>query len=85
MDAAGNQTHDADGLQRLLKRTEMAIAELEAQNVADDLYSPTRLPTEGHRSLLRLNLILLLGNTKIVLLVVQNYSFGRFYFKDRTP
>ena len=44
--AAGDQTYDATGLQRLLDRTEVAIAELEAQNETDDTPSPPRLPSE---------------------------------------
>jgi len=44
--AAGDQTYDATGLQRLLDRTEAAITELEAQNETDDTPSPPRLPDE---------------------------------------
>ncbi len=47
--AAGDRTYNAAGLHRLLDRTEVAIAELEAQNErGDDLPSP-RLPEELHR------------------------------------
>ncbi len=48
--AAGDQTHDRDGLQRLLERTEAAITELEAQNVTDDDPTPPRLPKELGRA-----------------------------------
>ena len=48
--AAGDQTHDRDGLQRLLDRTEAAIKELEAQNVTDDDPAPPRLPKELERA-----------------------------------
>ena len=52
--AAGDQTHDRDGLQRLLDRVEAAIADLEAQNVTDDDSTPPRLPEElGHAQVLR--------------------------------
>jgi len=44
--AAGDRTHDAAGLRRLLDRAEAAIAELEAQNEASDDPIPPRLPEE---------------------------------------
>jgi transposase len=44
--AAGDRTHDAAGLRRLLDRAEGAIAELEAQNEAGDGPVPPRLPEE---------------------------------------
>lgn len=44
--AAGDQTHDAAGLQRLLERTGAAILELESQNTSDDAAEPPRLPKE---------------------------------------
>lgn len=44
--AAGDQTHDAAGLQRLLERTEAAILKLEAQNSQDDVPVPPQLPKE---------------------------------------
>jgi transposase len=44
--AAGDRTYDAAGLQRLLERVELAIAELEAQNEAGDDSPPPRLPEE---------------------------------------
>jgi transposase len=44
--AAGDRTHDAAGLHRLLDRAEAAIAELEAQNEAGDDPIPPRLPEE---------------------------------------
>jgi hypothetical protein len=42
--AAGDRTYDAAGLQRLLKRAEAAIAELEAQNEGGNDPAPPRLP-----------------------------------------
>ena len=42
--AAGDRTYDATELQRLLKRTEAAIVELEAQNEGGDDAPPARLP-----------------------------------------
>jgi hypothetical protein len=42
--AAGDRTHDAAGLRRLLDRVEAAIAELEAQNEGGDDPIPPRLP-----------------------------------------
>jgi transposase len=42
--AAKERTFDADGLRRLLERTDAAIAELEAQNEAGGDPSPPRLP-----------------------------------------
>ena len=44
--AAGDRTYDAADLQRLLNRTEAAIAELEAQNEGGDDPPPPRLPEE---------------------------------------
>lgn len=44
--AAGDRTHDAAGLGRLLERTEAAIAELEAQNEGGNDPVPPRLPEE---------------------------------------
>ena len=44
--AAGDQTFDARGLQRLLDRTETAIGDLEAQNEGGDDPPPPRLPAE---------------------------------------
>jgi hypothetical protein len=44
--AAGDRTYDAAGLNRLLGRTEAAIAELEAQNEGGDDPAPPRLPEE---------------------------------------
>ncbi len=44
--AAGDQTHNAAGLQRLLERTEAAIWDLEAQNSRDDVTVPPQLPKE---------------------------------------
>lgn len=44
--AAGDRTYDATELQRLLKRTEAAISELEAQNQAGNDPLPPRLPEE---------------------------------------
>lgn len=44
--AAGDRTYDAADLQRLLKRTEAAISELEAQNEGGDDSPPPRLPEE---------------------------------------
>ncbi len=48
--AAGDRTYDAAGLQRLLERVEVAIAELEAQNEAGDDSPPPRLPEELQRA-----------------------------------
>jgi transposase len=48
--AAGDQTYDAAGLQRLLERTEAVISELEAQNEGDDTPVPPRLPKELKRA-----------------------------------
>ena len=48
--AAGDQTYDAVGLQRLMARTETAIRELEAQNEGGDDPLPPRLPTELQRA-----------------------------------
>ena len=48
--AAGDQTFDAGGLQRLLARTETAIEDLEAQNEGGDDPPPPRLPTELQRA-----------------------------------
>ena len=42
--AAGDQTHDATGLQRLLEHTEAAILDLEAQNSWADAPVPPQLP-----------------------------------------
>jgi transposase len=44
--AAGDRTYDSAGLHRLLERTEIAIAELEAQNEGGDDPLPPRLPKE---------------------------------------
>ncbi len=44
--AARDRTYDGPGLQRLLERTEMTIAEMEAQNEGGDDSSPPRLPEE---------------------------------------
>jgi len=44
--AAGDRTHDASELARLLERTEAAIAELEAQNETGNDPLPPRLPEE---------------------------------------
>jgi len=44
--AAGDQTHNAAGLQKLLERTETAILELEAQNTQDDVPVPPQLSKE---------------------------------------
>jgi transposase len=44
--AAGDRTHDAASLHRLLDRAEAAIAELEAQNEGGDDPVPPRLPEE---------------------------------------
>jgi transposase len=48
--AAGDQTYDAAGLQRLLAKTEDAISELEAQNEGGGDPPPPRLPVELQRS-----------------------------------
>ena len=48
--AAGDRTYDATGLQRLLERTEAAIAELEAQNEGGDELPPPRLPMDLQRT-----------------------------------
>ncbi len=50
--ATKNRTYDAAQLERLLERTEAAIAELEAQNEAGDDAPPPRLPkqlSQAHR------------------------------------
>lgn len=49
--AAGDRTYDAEGLQRLLDRVEVAIEELEAQNEGGDEAAPAHLPMNcgGHR------------------------------------
>jgi transposase len=44
--AAGDRTHDAAGLRRLLDRAEAAIAELEAQNEGGNDPIPPRLPEQ---------------------------------------
>lgn len=44
--AAGDRTHDVASLERLLERTEAAIAALEAQNAGGDDLPPPRLPPE---------------------------------------
>jgi len=44
--AAGDRTHDAAGLRRLLDRVEAAIVELEAQNEGGDDPLPARLPEQ---------------------------------------
>ena len=44
--AAGDQTHDARGLQYLMDRTEAAILELEAQSNIDDDHTPPTLPKD---------------------------------------
>lgn len=44
--AARDQVYDAEGLARLLARTEAAIAQLEAQNAGDGDLPPARLPAE---------------------------------------
>jgi hypothetical protein len=44
--AAKERSYDRQGLDRLLERTERAIAELEAQNRTDDAPPPPRLPQE---------------------------------------
>ena len=52
--AAGDQTHDAAGLQKLLERTEATIIKLESQNETDDTPVPARLPEElRHHQALR--------------------------------
>lgn len=48
--AAGDQTYDAAGLERLLARTDTAIGELESQNEGGDDPTPPRLPTELQRA-----------------------------------
>ena len=48
--AAGDRTHDAAGLHRLLERAEVAIAELEAQNEGGDDPPPPRLPEKLQRA-----------------------------------
>ena len=61
--AARDRNYDADELQRLLERTEKAIAEMETQNESGEDAPPPRLPeelqqvpdtkaadTEGHES-----------------------------------
>lgn len=44
--AAGDQTHDVKGLERLLNRTEAAFKDLESQNEGCDDSDPPRLPSE---------------------------------------
>jgi transposase len=44
--AAKDRTYDAKGLERLIERTERAIADLEAQNVTGGEGAPPRLPQE---------------------------------------
>jgi transposase len=52
--AARARTYDSAGLQRLLQRTEAAIAEMEAQNEGGDDVPPPRLPEElKHAQVLR--------------------------------
>ena len=52
--AARARTYDSAGLQRLLQRTEAAIAEMEAQNEGGDDMPPPRLPEElKHAQVLR--------------------------------
>ena len=46
--AAGDQTYDAAGLERLLAKTEGAIEGLEAQNEGGEDPPPPRLPAELH-------------------------------------
>jgi hypothetical protein len=48
--AAKDRTYDAAQLERLLERTEAAIAELEAQNEAGDDAPPPRLPEQLSRA-----------------------------------
>lgn len=48
--AARDRTYDTVGLQRLLERTEAAIAELEAQNEGGDDAPPPRLPESLRRA-----------------------------------
>ena len=48
--AAGDQNYDANDLLRLLERTEVAIAELEAQNESGKDAPPPRLPEELQQS-----------------------------------
>jgi hypothetical protein len=48
--AAGDQTYDGSKLERLLAKTEAAIADLEAQNEGGDDPPPPRLPTELKRA-----------------------------------
>jgi transposase len=47
--AARERTYDAEGLRRLLTRTEAAIADLEAQNETSGAETPARLPQELRR------------------------------------
>ncbi|MBI4284051.1 MAG: transposase [Chloroflexi bacterium] len=47
--AAGDRTYGATALKRLLERTEIVIAELEAQNEAGNDPVPPRLPEERRR------------------------------------
>jgi len=47
--AARDRTYDAEGLKRLLGRTEAAIADLEAQNQTSGAETPARLPQELRR------------------------------------
>jgi transposase len=52
--AAGERSYDAAGLERLLERTEAAIADLEAQNQGGELPTPARLPEElAHQQALK--------------------------------
>jgi hypothetical protein len=48
--AAGDRTYDAEGLQRLLDRVEVAIQDLEAQNEGGDEAAPAHLPDELRRA-----------------------------------
>ena len=48
--ASRDRTYDATGLQKLLDRTETAIAELEAQNEGGDDPPPPRLPQQLRRA-----------------------------------
>ena len=45
-DVAGDRTYDVNDLQRLLKRTKVAILETESQNGGKDNSALPRLPTE---------------------------------------
>lgn len=44
--ATGDRTLDAEGLQRLLRRVEMALSDLEAQNEAGEDAAPVHMPEE---------------------------------------